>query len=285
VNASASGVAPALLAAALAFGCCSGRLSAQTDAADSDATTNFAFATQLGSGLYRSHGNTVQVYRLGFGVGLRSLEGHRWGLRLRVPVTFGFYDFDLTSVLETGLPDRLATMAVAPELRFEIALRDRWRLMPFGAIGVGHDFSVHRWNYVAATGMRSRVDLDWRSFSFLVAHRFVYATYWTSGLGFGDDYGVLESGADARHSLGFSVRGHGVDAGPYFVDYFYVSSPDLVHFIGESLSVKQLYELGVTVGTSTPWKVLGLEMPRLGVGYRFGAGTSLVRIIIGGPFN
>jgi hypothetical protein len=260
-------------------------LTAQTDPADSEPTTNYAFATQLGSGLYKSHGNTVQVYRLGFGVGLRSLEGHRWGLRLRVPVTFGFYDFDLASVLDTGLPDRIGTLAVAPELRFEIPLREQWRLMPFGAVGVGHDFSARRWSYIGAAGVRSLVNVDWRTLSFLMGNRFLYAAYTTSGLGFEDDYAVFESGVDARHSLGFSVASHRVDAGLYFVDYLYFVSPDLVHFIGESLSVDQQWELGVTLGTMTPWRVLGLEMPRIGVGYRFGAGTSLLRIIVGGPFN
>lgn len=260
-------------------------VSAQADPADSEAQANYAFATQLGSGLYKSHGNTVQVYRLGFGIGLRSLEGHRWGLRLRVPLTFGFYDFDLASVLETGLPDRLSTLAVAPELRFEIPVGERWRLLPFGALGVGHDFSAHRWSYIAAMGLRSRLTLDWRSLSFLVGNRLVYSAYTTSGLGFGDDFGAFESGVDVRHSLGFSVAGHRVDIGLFSVDYLYFLSPDLVHFIGESLSIDQQWEFGATIGTMTPWKVLGLEMPRIGAGYRFGAGTSLVRIIIGGPFN
>lgn len=260
-------------------------VSSQTDPADSEPQANYAFATQLGSGLYRSHGNTVQVYRLGFGVGLRPVEGHRWGLRLRVPLTFGFYDFNLASVLETGLPDGLATVAVAPELRFEIPMNERWSLMPFGALGVGHDFSAHRWSYITAAGLRSRLALDWRSFDFLVGNRLVYAAYTTSGLGFGDDFGAIESGVDARHSLGFSVAGQRVDAGLFFVDYVYFLSPDLAHFIGESLSIDQQWEFGLTLGTMTPWKVLGLEMPRIGMGYRFGAGTSLLRIIIGGPFN
>jgi hypothetical protein len=222
---------------------------------------------------------------LGFGIGLRSSEGRRWGLELRFPVTLGFYDFDLTSVLESGLPDGLATIAVAPELRFEILLRERWRLMPFGALGAGRDFSVGRMNYIAATGLRSRLTLGWRSVSFLVGNRLLYAAYTTSGLGFGDDFGGLESGLDARHSLGFSVAGHRVDAGLFFMDYLYFVSPDLLHFIGESLSVQQQWEFGLTLGTMTPWRVLGLEMPRIGVGYRFGSGTSLVRIILGGPFN
>ncbi|HSH74259.1 MAG TPA: hypothetical protein VLA09_01030 [Longimicrobiales bacterium] len=261
------------------------RVSAQADPSDAGPQANYAFSTQLGSGVYRSHGSTVQVYRLAFGIGLRSLEGHRWGLDLRLPVTFGFYDFDLASVLESGLPDGLTTLAVAPELRFDIPVRERWRLMPFGALGVGRDFSAGRMSYIAATGTRSLVGLDWRSVHLLVGNRLLYAAYTTSELGFGDDFAGLESGLDARHSIGFSIAGHRVDAGPFFMHYLYFLSPDLAHFVGESLSIEQQWEIGATLGTMTPWRVLGLEMPRVGVGYRFGSGTSIVRIVLGGAFN
>lgn len=272
----------ALALVALAYGAHGRTLSAQTGP---EPQANYAFSTQLGSGLYKSQGGTVQVYRLAFGVGLRSLEDYPWGLELKIPVIFGFYDFDLASVLKEGLPDNLATLAVAPELRFEIPLRNRWHLMPFGALGLGREFSAGRMSYGAAAGLRSRLTFDWRSVSFLLGNRLLYAAYTTPGPGFADGFGALESGLDARHSLGFSVGGHRVDAGLFFADYLYFVSPDLAHFIGESLSVEQQWEFGVTVGTTTPWKVLGFEMPRLGVGYRFGAGTSIVRIILGGPFN
>jgi hypothetical protein len=227
----------------------------------------------------------VQVYRLGVGIGLRPLEGHRWGLDLRVPVTFGFYDFDLASALESGLADGLTTLAVAPELRLEIPIGERWRLSPYGAVGAGRDFSAGRMNYLAAGGARSRLPLPWGSFSFLVANRLLYAAYTTSELGFGDDFAALESGLEGRHSLGFSLAGHRVDAGLFFVDYLYFASPELVRFFGESLSIRQQWEFGVTFGTMTPLRVLGFAMPRIGVGYRFGADASLVRIVFGSPFN
>jgi hypothetical protein len=260
-------------------------LRAQTDPAGPEPQTNYAFATQLGAGLYKAHGNSVQVYRLGFGIGLRSVEGHRWGFGLRVPVTFGFYDLKFPAALFSGQSADLRTISLVPELRVEIAVREQWRLMPFSALGAGRDFSASRTSYIAAAGIRSRVAFDWRSVSFLVGNRFLYSTFTTSGAGSGDDFVGLESGVDARHSLGFSIAGHRVDAGLFFVDYLYVVSPDLVHFIGESLSVEHQLELGFTLGTMTPWKVLWLELPRVGAAYRFGSGTSLVRIILGGPFN
>ncbi|MGD2044963.1 MAG: hypothetical protein PVJ80_08120 [Gemmatimonadota bacterium] len=267
------------LAFALPYG--SG-ISAQSDP---DPGPNYAFSTLLGSGVYKSEESTVQVYRLGFGIDLRSLDDRRWGLELRFPLTLGFYDFGLTSVLEAGLPDGVSTLTLAPELRFEISVGERWRLMPFGALGVGRDFSAGRMNYLSAAGIRSRFSFGWGNVSFTAGNRFFYAAFATSEVVFGDDFGALESGLDARHPLGFSVAGHPVDAGLFFMDYLYFESPNLVRFFGEPLSVDQQWEFGVTLGTMTPWRVLGLEMPRIGAAYRFGSGVSTVRILFGGPFN
>lgn len=71
--------------------------------ADSREIPNYAFATQLGSGVYAVNGRTVQIYRFSPGISIRSLEGRSWGLRLRLPLTLGFYDFQVTDVITEGL--------------------------------------------------------------------------------------------------------------------------------------------------------------------------------------
>ena len=246
---------------------------------------NYAFSSQLGSGIYKSSGGTVQVYRVGGSFSLRSVVSDGWGLKLRIPVTFGFYNFKLTDVLESGLPDRLATLALVPELRFEVALAENWQLMPFAAAGAGIDFSVGELNYIFAGGVRSLATFDWRTVDLYVGNRLFYTGYTTSDFEFGDDFGALESGLDLRRSLGFSLGGHEVDGGLFVMNYLYFVSPELVRFFGEQLSVDVQFEFGVTFGTITPWKVLGLTIPRVGLSYRFGNGPSAFRLVLGGPFN
>src|SRR5512141_2038653 len=56
-------------------------------------TFNYAFATQLGSGIYAISGRTLQVYRLPLSVTFRpEEEGSRKGWRFTFPVTLGFYN-------------------------------------------------------------------------------------------------------------------------------------------------------------------------------------------------
>ena len=66
---------------------------AQTDSGT--ASLNYAFATQLGSGIYRVNERTVQVYRLTFTVQLHHPGDKGWWIRLRFPLTFGFYNFKI----------------------------------------------------------------------------------------------------------------------------------------------------------------------------------------------
>ncbi len=249
-----------------------------------DPQANYAFATQLGSGIYTSSGGTVQVYRIGGAFTLRSLVSDSWGLQLRIPVTFGLYNFKLSDVLESGLRDKLATLALVPELRFEFPVAETWQLMPFAATGVGRDFSADQVNYIFAGGVRSLATFDWRSVDLYLGNRLFYAGYTTSDFEFGDDFGALESGLDVRHSLGFSLGDHQVDGGLFAMNYLYFVSPELIRFYGKPLSVDVQWEFGVTFGTMTPWKVLGLAIPRIGMSYRVGSGASTFRLVLGGPF-
>src|SRR5687767_8748064 len=62
---------------------------------DEQNVANFAFATQLGSGVYSVSGRTLQIYRLPFSHTLKSPDNSDFGVELTLPVTFGFYDFEL----------------------------------------------------------------------------------------------------------------------------------------------------------------------------------------------
>jgi hypothetical protein len=122
------------------------------------------------------------------------------------------------------------------------------------------------------------------SFDLFLGNRLFYSAYTTS-VEFGDDFGGLDSGLDARHSLGFSLAGHEIDGGLFVMNYLYLKSPRLVRFDGTPISADVQWEFGVTLGTVTPWRVLGLTLPKLGVSRRAGSGISTFRFVMGGPFT
>src|SRR5262245_41814761 len=72
--------------------------------ADEQNVINFAFATQLGSGVYSVSGRTLQIYRLPFRYDLKRPSDSGVGVALTLPVTFGFYDFELQDVANGDIP-------------------------------------------------------------------------------------------------------------------------------------------------------------------------------------
>ena len=98
-----------------------------------------------------------------------------------------------------------------------------------------------------------------------------------------DDFTRLRLGTTARRAFDVAAQGRRADYLIYgFVDVF----PDLPESAlnGEDGSGDPQFELGVTLGTTEPVRVLGIALPRVGLGYRFGNGLSAYRLVFGGPF-
>lgn len=247
-------------------------------------TLNYAFATQIGSGIYRVSGRTVQIYRLAASIRLYSPENRNWELWLRLPITLGFYDFRVEDVLNQGLPDHFSTLALVPTLEFYIPVGKKWWLGPFGGFGLGRDFSNDITNYIFAAGLRSMAIFLWKSYDVRLGNRLVYSGYTTGDLGFEDDFALLETGLDFRRPLGFKIGRYNIDGSVFGANYLYFVSPRIIEINPGAVKTRVEWELGITFGTVEPFKVLGIRMPRLGLSYRFGPGADAMRIIVGNPF-
>ncbi len=250
----------------------------------SPATFNYAFATQLGSGIYRINERTIQVYRVSGPITLRQPAVGHWGLLLRVPVTFGFYNFKIEDVIDSGLPESLGTLAIIPTLEFEFHAGEKWWIGPFLGLGGGKDFSGGEFNFIYATGVRNNVLWPGEQVAIRMGNRLVYTGYTSSSMDFVDDFAFLETGVDFRRGLGFSFWGFDADASVFGANYIYFISPHIVRLLPEPVEIRTEWELGMTFGTQEPVTILGLRMPRLGLSYRFGTGMDAIRIVIGNPF-
>jgi hypothetical protein len=259
----------------------SGVLAEETEKEEKREPVNWAFATHLGTGIYTASGRTVQVYTVPFSYAIRSIEGRDWGLKVKFPMTLGFYDFELKDIIELGLPTDVSTMSILPGLEFEYPVRDNWSLMPFADLGAGYNFSTHRVTYIYSTGVRSLVIFPWKVFECRFGNRFLYAGYTTPGADVSDSFRSFETGFDMRHPLSYTVLGHPTNWSVYFVNYLYANL-EFLQFLSSSFKVDIQNEFGFTVGTSDKFWWSG--NPRLGLGYRFGPDFYAIRIVFGMPF-
>jgi hypothetical protein len=103
---------------------------------DEQNVANFAFATQLGSGVYSVSGRTLQIYRLPFSHTLKSSEDSGFGVELTLPVTFGFYDFELQDTADGDIPTQVDALSFVPGLTFV------FEVMPDKERGIGKAYTA-----------------------------------------------------------------------------------------------------------------------------------------------
>jgi len=246
---------------------------------------NYAFATQLGSGIYEVDGRTVQIYRLTGALRLREMDDGKWGVLLRVPITFGFHNFKSSDILDIGLPEQLGTLALVPAIEFEYAVKKDWILTPYLGAGAGKDFSGGSFNFIYAIGVRSLAMFRGRGNTVRLGNRLVYTGYSNRDMEFVDDFAFFETGVDLRRGMGTKLGGLELDGGLFAMNYIYFISPHIVRMNPEAIEMRTEWELGMTFGTVEPWKIFGVRMPRIGLSYRFGTGVDALRFIIGNPFQ
>lgn len=109
--------------------------------ASEEQLVNYAYATQLGSGVYNIAGRTLQIYRLPFGYTLAQPSRRRPAFRLTLPVTIGIVDFEARDVIDTGLPENLDTLSFVPGIELDIELTPHWHLPGYR---FGDDLGVWR---------------------------------------------------------------------------------------------------------------------------------------------
>jgi hypothetical protein len=275
------GLAPAAIAGLLAIAV------AGTSRAQEPETVpplDFAFATQLGSGVYTAGGRTVQIYRIPISWELRSAENRAFGVELTFPLTLGFFDFRTSDILDGDLPDDIGTVSLVPGVEFEIPIAREWWLMPFAEAGYATDLESGGSALTYAGGVKSlalfrRPTHLYRLWNVLKYVGFTETDAWAS-----QGYVEFDTGIELRQGLGFTMKGQEADLGWFVVDYFYAQGLTFNDLQGGEITIHDQIEIGVTFGTECTIKIWSLPVPRFGISYRFGDDVSAVRLVLGAPF-
>lgn len=245
---------------------------------------DFGFASQLGSGVYTMSGRTLQVYRLPFGYEFEHPEDARVRARLTLPVTFGFLDFKPVDVVETGLPETIDAASFVPGLALAVPVLPGWTLEPFAEAGIGRDRSSDLDQRIYSAGLRSYYDFgngatDWQLYDELV-----HVGVEQRSLDRSDDFTRLRAGLTARRPFDLLRQERRADYLVYGFGDFFLDSADGTLNAEPGGGGDPQFELGVTFGATEPIRVWRIPMPRVGLGYRFGSGLSVWRLVFGAPF-
>lgn len=247
---------------------------------DEQNVVNFAFATQLGSGVYSVSGRTLQIYRLPFRLDVKPAGNSGVGVALTLPVTFGFYDFELQDVANGDIPTDVDALSFVPGVALSFFAAPRWVLEPYAEAGISKARDVDADSTVYSAGIASLYEFEGRGFEWTLRNDLTFA-------------GVDLQGAESDHFTRFQtvlsarrpvVRGSRIDYLVYALNDYYVDQPDgPIDSAGRHGNSLQ-YELGITLGTTETRRVWRVPLPRVGIGYRFGPELEAWRIVFGTPW-
>ncbi len=254
-------------------------LAAQGNGGSSPAARPFPVGLVDGS----AGGGDAKVYDIRVPVGFTVIpvDDSPWGLRLRLVVYAGVYDFRADG--DDDLELRFKSLAATPGVEFVIPAGRGWVLKPFTEIGYGHDFDDDVGAGLWSAGMRSLVTWDLRGTALSFGTELKYRSTFTSDLGIDDDFGEIELGVEARRPMGFTVVGNGADLGVYYIRRNFIDAVFERDGLGP-LEIQATNELGLSFGTTPSLTVWSIRLPRLGLGYRWGSGVRGIRLNFGFPF-
>lgn len=113
-------------------------------------SASYAFAHELGSGVYESGGHAMQIYRI-------PLQFEQDGWRLTLPVTVGLLDFRSTDVLQLELPSGIGSVSLVPGIEMDLHPAPNWTVTPFAKAGYTRSSRQAPDAIQAGAGLRSRV--------------------------------------------------------------------------------------------------------------------------------
>jgi hypothetical protein len=245
---------------------------------------NYAYANYLGTGFYTAADRTVQVYHIPFRYTFRDASLDKSGLRLRLPVTIGFLDFELPDAISPNLPNKIETLTFVPGIQYIHQVNDQWSLSPFIDFGMGHDFETDNSAYVYGAGVNSLFVFKYQTFNLEIYNEFLFAGNTTEINDVRNEFSRFQTGINFQFPLKRKAWDRDSAISVYYLNYLYFNELEFLRYLEEPIKVSVQNEIGLTFDTSPDMKMLGIPFSRVGFGYRFGNRINVVRLVLGIPF-
>ncbi len=243
--------------------------SAQTRAVQDDQDLiNWYYAATYGTGIYSAGDRTVGVLQAPLSFHLRESNEEQWGLRITLPVSFGFYDFDLEEVVDNGLPRRLNTLSIVPGVEFDKHVSPRWLLKPYVSAGAGWELGGEESAWIYDVGLRSRYLIGERKRSVLsMVNRLSLAGYYPSG-GAYEPFSLFAIGFDIEIPTGRTLFDRPITVSVLPAYYYYFKKLGFSEVNDKDNTIREQTELMLSLLAKEPFNVFGIDVDRIGIAFR-----------------
>jgi hypothetical protein len=245
---------------------------------------SYAFASELGSGVYEISGSTITVYTFEPDYQLRSAQprGGRPGIKLLLPTTVGFFNFQTSDLLHLELPSSIGTLSLEPGVELDYWITDAWDVYPYAKAGATFASSSAINAFIYGTGVRSDYRYEALGGWGLWRAELNYAAVHYKGDLPNESFTRLRNGAELRHNVGTVFHSRKMQLSPYLVTDIYFNAPEGPASGIAARTVQ--FEVGLMLNVTPNWVIHGIPLPRLGLGYREAGVLSGWRLVLGEPF-
>lgn len=229
---------------------------------------NYAFSNYLGSGLYRTSGQEATVFNMPFSYQFDNEMAPQF--RLRLPVSVGFFDFDVSGLPEGVVPESIDTISFVPGIEFDYPISENIKVTPYFDLGWARNLSTDTDTAIYSSGISLYYPLEWSNYDPLWVNRMYYAGHYTDATKQREEYAAFQTGLDIGLPHKFDVAGVSIQPTVFATTYWYFVALEFDSPGGQNVSVSNSYELGLTLKSDKPIGYSFLSLDRIGLGYRFG---------------
>lgn len=228
------------------------------------------YASVFGTGEYRAGERSVTVVHIPLQWKHSEQSEHAWSLRWLAPLTLGAVSFGVDDVFDQRL-DSVSLVTVTPGAELTLPQKGAWtmRLQANAGVGLELQGEDRAWLYSGKVTARRAVPCG--------AHRCAFGSSLTvagyrSRLGGSDSLLQWSTGLDAVFDVGPTWSGRRISPGIFLLYRNYLAT---LNFVSDPFSVSPLdaeWEFGLSLNTSRPLSLLGIEFDRIGLSVRRGDG-------------
>lgn len=241
----------------------------------------YAFGSYLGTGVYRAANQNATVVSIPLSFDLKKDSGSQTWLRL--PISFGFFDYLAQDITEGELPSSIGTMTVTPGVEHHWQASKNTRMEAYLDIGFGTNFDKGDNVAIIASGISSLYDFSLAGQDAVWVSRLHFAGYSEHYGKFADQFAVLQTGVDLGLAPRWQWWSFQVQPRIFAVGYWYFNELRFISQIEQDTTVSGSYEAGFSLAFS---KSLGgelLSVDRIGLSYRRGDGLNIWRVMFSFP--
>jgi hypothetical protein len=245
---------------------------------------NWYYSATFGTGVYTAGDRSVAVVQLPISWQLHPVSESTYGLKLKVPVTFGFYDYSFDDAFSGEFPEQVSTVSVMPGLEWEIPFSRRWTVKPYLSAGYGQELSGKESAIIYDFGVKSRYIFgEDKGVEFALVGALTVAGYRPRG-GPREPFGVLALGIDLIIPTTQVLFDREVFIGltPIYSKYF--NRLRFAEFNDVDNRLREQFEIDISIMSRRPWTLKYFDVDRVGLAFRSSEDVFGVSLFTSLPF-